>query len=231
MRALVAVLGIALFVAGCTNQNQPSTDAAASLAETNNEAAVSEPVVTQTAATEEEAAETPAEQIGKAAPEFEGIVGTDDAKHSLKDFADKKAVVLVFTCNHCPVAVAYEDRLIALQKDYESKGVQLVAINVSNLEDDKLPAMKERAEQKGLPYPYLYDPTQKVGRDYGAAVTPHIFLLDGERKIAYMGPVDDNMDESKVSVKYLRDAIDAVLAGSQPTSASIKPVGCGITYE
>ncbi len=169
--------------------------------------------------------------VGDPAPAFEGLVGTDDKKHSLEEFEEAKAVALVFTCNHCPVAKAYEDRLVALQNDYADKGVQVIAINVNNVDADKLPAMKERAEEKGFEFPYLYDPTQKVGRDYGAKVTPHVFLLDGKRNLAFVGPVDDSQDEAKVKHKYLRDAIDAVLAGKKPPAAEVKPFGCGIAYE
>jgi hypothetical protein len=129
------------------------------------------------------------------------------------------------------VAKAYEDRLVALQKDYADKEVQLVAINVNNVEADKLPAMKERAEEKGFEFPYLYDPTQKVGRDYGAKVTPHVFLLDAQRNLAFVGPIDDSQDETKIKRKYLREAIDAVLAGTKPKAAEVKPFGCGIAYE
>jgi peroxiredoxin len=169
--------------------------------------------------------------VGDQAPAFNGLAGVDDKQHSLRDYADAKAIVLTFICNHCPVAVSYEDRLMALQKDYAEKGVQLVAINVNNLEVDKLPAMKKRAEEQGFNFPYLYDPSQQVGRDYGAVVTPHIFLLDGERKLAYVGPVDDSQDEAKVTEQYLRDAIDAVLAGNSPEKSEVKPFGCGIRYE
>jgi hypothetical protein len=91
--------------------------------------------------------------------------------------------------------------------------------------------MKERAEEKGFEFPYLYDPTQKVGRDYGATVTPHVFLLDAKRTLAFVGPVDDSQDETKVKRTYLRDAIDAVLAGKKPAAAEVKPFGCGIAYE
>jgi peroxiredoxin len=169
--------------------------------------------------------------VGDPAPAFEGLVGTDDKKHSLEEFKEAEAVALVFTCNQCPVAKAYEDRLNALQEDYADKDVQVVAINVNNAEAEKLPAMKERAEEKGFEFPYLSDPTQKVGRDYGAKVTPHVFLLDARRNLAFVGPVDDSMDERKVKRKYLREAIDAVLAGKKPEAAEVKPFGCGIAYE
>jgi hypothetical protein len=109
--------------------------------------------------------------------------------------------------------------------------VKLVAINVNNAEPDRLPAMKDRATEKGFEFPYLYDPSQKVARDYGAEVTPHVFLLDGNRKLAFVGPVDDNMDDPAGAKKLLRDAIDSVLAGKTPETTEAKPVGCGIKYE
>lgn len=170
--------------------------------------------------------------IGDPAPDFSGIIGVDDQKHSLSDFADAKAVVVLFTCNHCPVAMAVEDRVIALQKDYQDKGVRVVAINVNNDPADRLDKMKERSASKGFNFPYIYDPTQQVARDYGATVTPHVFLLDGERRIAYMGLIDDEpLNEAAVQKHYLRDAIDAVLAGSTPAVTETKQKGCGIQYE
>ncbi len=102
--------------------------------------------------------------IADPAPQWTGIVGTDDKPHSLADYKDAKAVVVVFTCNHCPVATAYQDRLIALQKDYNNKGVQVIAICVNKDPADDLDAMKKRAESAGFNFPYLYDPTQQVGR-------------------------------------------------------------------
>jgi len=140
-------------------------------------------------------------------------------------------VVVVFTCNHCPVAQAYQDRLIQLATDYAGKGVRLVAINVNNLAVDKLPKMKERAAEKGFPFPYLYDPTQAIGRAYGATVTPHVFLLNKSRHIVYMGAIDDSQDPTKVKTHYLRDALDALLAGQPPAPAATQQFGCGIKYE
>ena len=170
--------------------------------------------------------------IGDKAPDFQNIIGVDDKEHSLSDYKDAKAIVLIFTCNHCPVAQACEHRFIELQKDYQSRGVQVIAINVNNLEEDKLPAMKERAAQRGFNFPYLYDPTQKVARDYGATVTPHVFVLDGQRRIAYMGaPDDDPLNEANVKKNYLRDALDAILAGKKPAIAETRQKGCGIKYD
>jgi thiol-disulfide isomerase/thioredoxin len=177
------------------------------------------------------AAEAKAIGVGDSAPEWKELDGVDDQKHSLSDLKDAKAVVVVFTCNHCPVAQAYEDRLIQLAADYKEKGVELVAINVNNMEEDKLPAMKTRAEEKDYQFDYLYDPSQEIGKAFGAAVTPHAFLIDGERKLAYVGAIDDKMEVDKVEKHYLRDAIDAVLAGSKPENESTKPMGCGIKYD
>jgi peroxiredoxin len=169
--------------------------------------------------------------IGDEAPSFSGIPGVDGKDHSLDDYKDAKAVVIVFTCNHCPVAVAYEDRIIELQKDYESRGVQVIAISVNNLPADRLDKMIERAEDKGFNFPYIHDESQKSGHAYGAAVTPHFFLLDGDHKIAYMGSYDDNQKADEVEKTYLRDAIDAVLAGEKPDPAETRQFGCGVKYE
>lgn len=169
--------------------------------------------------------------IGQAAPDFKDIIGTDDKPHSLADYADAKLVVVVFTCNHCPVAKAFEDRLVALQKDYGPKGVQLLAVNVNNLPEDKLDKMKERAKEKKFNFPYLYDSTQKIGRDYGAKVTPHVFVLDKNRKIAYMGAIEDKIAEKEVKERYLRSALDALLDGKKPDKQTTQQYGCSIKYE
>jgi peroxiredoxin len=172
-----------------------------------------------------------AASIGDAGPAWSKLEGVDGKKHALADLKDAKAVLVVFTCNHCPVAKAYEDRLIEIERDYKDLGVTLVAINVNNMEADKLPAMKERAKEKGFEFQYLYDPSQEIGRAYGATVTPHAFILDGKRKVAYMGAIDDNIDAEKAEKHFVRDALDAVLAGKNPEPAKTKQFGCGIGYE
>ena len=170
-------------------------------------------------------------KIGDAAPTFKGLIGTDDKEHALADYKAAKLVVLVFTCNHCPVAQAFQQRLVDLQKDYQKKSVQVVAVNVNNLDADKLDKMKEVAKEKKFNFPYLYDASQKIGKDYGAKVTPHVFVLDKDRKLAYVGAIDDNMDESKVKKHLLRDALDALLAGKEPAEKVTKQFGCNIKYD
>jgi peroxiredoxin len=170
-------------------------------------------------------------KIGDAAPTWSDLIGTDDAKHSLADYKKADLVVLVFTCNHCPIAVAYEDRLVQLQKDYQDKGVQVVAVNVNNLAADKLDKMKVRAQEKGFNFPYLYDPSQKIGRDYGATCTPHVFLLDKERKLVYAGRIDDSQPAAKVKKQDLRAALDALLAGKAPPVTVTTQFGCTIKWD
>lgn len=170
-------------------------------------------------------------KIGNAAPNWSDLPGVDGKPHSLFDYRNAELVVMVFTCNHCPVAQAYQDRLIALQKDYQNKGVQIIAVNVNNIPEDRLDKMKERAASKGFSFPYLYDASQKIGRDYGAKVTPHVFVLDKNRKIAYMGAVDDNLNLDEVKKHSLRDALDALLAGKTPPDTVTQQFGCSIKYE
>lgn len=168
---------------------------------------------------------------GEKAPDFSDLPGIDGKKHGLSEYKKAKAVVVVFTCNHCPVAVAYEDRLVALQKEYSERGVQLVAICANAEEESNLDKLKERAESKKFNFPYLRDGDQKTGRAYGAATTPHVFLLNGDRKIAYLGAIDDNETPEKVSKHYLRDAIDSVLTGKEPATKETRQFGCGIRYK
>ncbi len=168
---------------------------------------------------------------GDPSPQWTGLVGTDDQPRSLADYKDAKAVVVVFTCNHCPVATAYQERLVALQKDYQDKGVQVIAVCVNKNPGDDLDAMKKRAKSAGFNFPYLYDPTQQVGRDYGATCTPHAFVLDKDRKLAYQGAIDDNMHADKVKKQHVRAALDALLNGKAPETPVTRQFGCGIRYE
>jgi peroxiredoxin len=170
-------------------------------------------------------------KIGDPSPVWSDLPGADGKQHSLADYKNADLVVVAFICNHCPVAQAYQDRLIALQNDYKNKGIQLIAVNVNNIPDDRLDKMKERAESKGFNFPYLYDSSQKIGRDYGAKTTPHIFILDKDRRLVYMGSVDDNMKADEVKKHFVRDALDALLAGGKPPETVTKHFGCAIKYE
>ncbi len=168
--------------------------------------------------------------IGDPAPAWEGLVGVDDKTHALADLSSKPVIVVVFTCNSCPYAVDAEDRLIGLHEKYQDRGVALVAINVNQVEEDRLPAMKEKAKEKGFAFPYLIDETQQIAREYGAKNTPECFLLDADRKVRYMGSIDDSPDGKQINDKYLETAIDAVLAGKAPKIGETVPIGCLIRY-
>lgn len=168
--------------------------------------------------------------IGKEAPAWKQLDGTDGGQHSLQDLRDAKAVAIVFTCNQCPVAQAYENRLIKLSKAYADKGVAIVAINVNK--NENLDEMKVRAKEKRFPFTYVYDETQEIARQYGAQSTPHVFVLNQARQLVYRGAIDDSFtDEAKVEKYFLREAIDAVLNGTQPEVSETKAVGCGIKWK
>jgi peroxiredoxin len=165
-------------------------------------------------------------KIGDKAPEFKDVPAVSGKKISLSDYKDAKAVVVCFTCNRCPVAIAYEDRFVEFQKKYADKGVKFVAINVNQGED--LEKMKQRSEEKGFNFVYAYQEEGTAAKEFGAKVTPHIYILDGDRKVQYIGAFDDNQNEDKVSKKYVADAVDSILAGKKVAVAETKAVGCGI---
>lgn len=168
--------------------------------------------------------------IGKPAPAWTELLGVDGQRHSLSELKEAKLVVVVFACNHCPVVKAYERRLIRFVDDYRDKGVELVAISVSQQASDGIEKMKQRASESGFNFQYLIDPTQKIARAYGATVTPHLFVLDQKRRIAYMGKIDDQMEETKVTEPFLRMAVDALLAGREPELTETRQMGCEIDY-
>jgi peroxiredoxin len=171
--------------------------------------------------------------VGDAAPAWADLPGTDGGKHSLADMKDRHVVVVVFTCNSCPVAQDYEDRITAFARRYAGPGgkVGLVAVNVNTGAEDRLPKMKERAGEKGFPFPYLYDETQKTARLYGATYTPEFFVLDRDRKVAYMGAMDDKTQPGEAKVNYLADAVEAVLKGQKPGVTETLARGCRIAYQ
>jgi len=167
--------------------------------------------------------------IGSPAPSWSKVVGTDGKQHSLADYREAKLVVLVFTCNGCPVSQANESRLVALQCDYAKRGVQVVAVNVNHSDEDTLDAMKTIAQEHGFNFPYLFDPDQNVVSAYGAKTTLHVFVLDPERHIAYFGALDDSpLSPAGVKKSYVRDALDALLAGKKPPVTQTKSRGCKV---
>lgn len=150
---------------------------------------------------------------------------------SLADYPEAKGYVVIFTCNHCPYAVLYEDRIIELDKKYSEMGYQVVAINPNDPEvqpADGYEEMQVRAEEKGFDFPYLLDEGQKVFPKFGATKTPHVFLVDNEMTVRYIGAIDDSTDGSDIQTKYVEDAIMALEKGTDIPVTNTKAIGCSI---
>ena len=163
------------------------------------------------------------------------LPGIDGRTCSLDSFKDAKALVIVFSCNHCPYVQAYEGRLVQLQKEYAAKGVRLVAINSNdavNYPEDSFGEMKKRAEAKGFNFPYLRDETQLTAKAYGATHTPHLFVFGPDRKLAYTGKIDDDWQQpANVKKQYLREALDDLLAGRPVREPETHAIGCTIKWK
>jgi peroxiredoxin len=172
--------------------------------------------------------------LGTTAPPF-SLPGVDGETWSLTSFADAELLVVVFTCNHCPYAMASEDRLIEIQNDYRDRGVRLVAINPNDADSypaDSFEKMKQRAAEKGFNFPYLRDESQEVARVYDAACTPDIFVFDRDRELIYNGRIDDNWQHpDKVRQKDLRAVLDAALQGKAVDFQHVPSMGCSIKWK
>ena len=173
-------------------------------------------------------------QVGDIATDF-SLKNIDGKKVSLSDYKDAKGFIVVFTCNHCPFAVAYEDRIIALDKKYKTLGYPVVAINPNNpgvQPKDSYDEMKIRAKEKNFSFPYLFDEGQKIYPQYGATKTPHVYLLQKTAKgneVKYIGAIDDNYnDASAVKTKYVENAVNALLESKEIEIKSTKAIGCSI---
>jgi peroxiredoxin len=182
-------------------------------------------------------------EISAAAPDFL-LPGVDGKTYSLADFADAKILVVVFTCDHCPTAQAYEDRIKQLVTDYKDRGVAVVAISPNDAEavrldelgytdlGDSLDDMKLRAEDHQFNFPFLYDgETQATARAYGPVATPHVFVFDGERKLRFCGRIDNQDDPRKATVHDTRNAIDALLVGKPVPVETTRTIGCSIKWK
>ena len=180
-------------------------------------------------------------ELGSRAPAF-NLPGVDGKNHAQKDFSDAKILVVIFTCNHCPTAQAYEERIIKMHEDYRDQGVAIVAISPNDAKavrldelgytdvGDSLEDMKLRAEEQGFKFPYLYDgETQEVSEAYGVIATPHVFIFDQDRKLRYVGRIDDS-DVKEVTSHDARNAIDALLAGKEVPVPKTRVFGCSTKW-
>jgi peroxiredoxin len=171
--------------------------------------------------------------VGKSQPSWKSLPGTDDKEHSLADLKDREVIVVAITCNHCPIAIEYFERLNEFAKKHcgEKGKVALVAISVSDMETDKLPRMKEVAKRQSFAFPYLYDGSQQIAKDLGATNTPQFFVLDRHRTLAYRGAWDDDVNATKVKERHVEEAVKALLANKQPLVTETTAKGCLISYK
>ncbi len=159
------------------------------------------------------------------------LKGVDNKMHAMEDYADAKGYIIIFTCNHCPYSVAYEDRIIALNNKYAPLNYPVIAINPNDPDlypSDNFKNMKIRAKEKGFTFPYLMDEGQHVYPKFGATKTPHVFLLDANKVVQYIGAIDNSTDASGVTKKYLENAVDALRNGKKPNPNYTKAIGCSI---
>ncbi|WP_411893677.1 thioredoxin family protein [Winogradskyella sp. A2] len=173
-------------------------------------------------------------KVGDLATDF-SLENIDGKMVSLADYKDAKGFIVIFTCNTCPYAVAYEDRIVELDKKYASKGYPVIAIMPNNTDvkpGDNMDAMKARAKAKGFTFPYLMDEGQKIYPQYGATKTPHVYILEKTRKgneVKYIGAIDDNYKDAKaVNTKYVEDAVDSLLDGGEVKVTETRAIGCSI---
>jgi peroxiredoxin len=179
-------------------------------------------------------------KIGDTAPAF-NLPGVDGNNHGIEDYSGSPLLLVVFSCNHCPYAIAWEGRLISLAREYASKGLATVVINSNETENypaDSFEHMVERSKEKAYPFPYLRDESQEVAKAYGALVTPHAFLFGqggpkkpSRRQLVFQGRIDDNWeDPSRVKKQFLRDAIEAALKGKSVPTPTTSVQGCSIKW-
>jgi peroxiredoxin len=171
-------------------------------------------------------------ELGAAAPNFD-LPATDGKRYSLPSFTQKPVLAVIFSCNHCPYVKDYEGRMVAIQKEYTSKGVQLVAINSNDAKsypEDSFEEMVKRAKERGFNFPYLRDEAQKVVDAYGAVCTPHVFAFDRERRLRYRGRIDDSRDQSKVKSPDLMNALAEMVQGRIVSVPDTRPFGCSIKW-
>lgn len=176
----------------------------------------------------------PTHTVGEVASDF-NLKNVDGKMIRLSEIKDVKGYIVVFTCNTCPFAKAYEERIIALHQKYAPLGYPVVAINSNDKTvkpDDSYESMQSYAKEKQFPFVYLYDETQEVAQTYGALKTPHVYLLDKQRVVRYIGAIDDNSeDASAVKEKYVENAVNALLAGKEVSLKETKAIGCGIKWK
>jgi hypothetical protein len=174
-----------------------------------------------------------ATKVGGRAPPLE-LPDTEGTVHTLPTPGEAPATVVLWTCNHCPYALGWHDRLVQVGRDYGARGVRFLAVNSNDAErypNDSLEAMRERVRAEDWPFPYLHDESQRAARDWAAQTTPHVYVLDADLRVRYEGAPDaDHMDPA-LDAAWLREALDEVLSGREVSRAETEPVGCSIKWK
>lgn len=175
-------------------------------------------------------------KVGDVATDFQ-LKNVDGSMMRMADRSDVKGYIVVFTCNHCPYSIAYEDRIIDLHNTFAPKGYPVIAINPNDstiTPDDSYSKMIQRAKDKKFPFPYVLDGTQNIAKTYGATRTPHVFVVEKQSKgfvVRYIGAIDNNAEDAKAATEtYVAKAVNALLAGISPSPETVKAVGCGIKW-
>lgn len=169
-------------------------------------------------------------EVGDKATDFK-LKNVDGKMVSLADFKEAKGFIVIFDCNTCPYSKAYNERIIDLNEKYAAKGFPVITINANDGSGDSYEEMVRIANKKKYKFPYLYDETQAIAKTYGATNTPHVFVLNRDLKVSYIGAIDDNArNAASASKKYVEDAVDALLAGKSVPVTKTKAVGCGIKW-
>jgi len=172
----------------------------------------------------------PTLSIGDAAPKVPALPGTDGKEHAIAAGPEPKVTVVAFTCNTCPYAIDYEERLEALAKSLDDQPVRLIVVNSNTGKRDDVEAMKERAKEKSFTFTYVKDADGKVGQAFGATRTPEFIVLDRSAKVVYLGAMDDDPGGKDIKHHYVQDAITAALSDKKPAVTETPPIGCNIKY-
>jgi AhpC/TSA family len=174
-----------------------------------------------------------ATKVGGPAPPLE-LPDTEGTVHTLPTPGEAPATVVLWTCNHCPYALGWHDRLVQVGRDYGARGVRFLAVNSNDAErypNDSLEAMRERVRAEDWPFPYLHDESQRAARDWAAQTTPHVYVLDANLRVRYEGAPDADHMEPALDAAWLREALDEVLSGREISRAETEPVGCSIKWK
>ncbi|MBP9924453.1 MAG: thioredoxin family protein [Cyclobacteriaceae bacterium] len=170
-------------------------------------------------------------EVGDTATDFK-LKNVDGKMISLANYKEAKGFIVIFDCNTCPYSKAYNERIIALNKKYSNSGFPVIAINANDGSGDTFEDMIRLAKKKDYKFPYVFDQTQAIAKAYGATNTPHVFVLDKNLRVSYIGAIDDNPRKAQdVTKRYVEDAVDALLANKPISVTKTKAIGCGITWK